>query len=110
MREKEAEGIRSQMRKGMLEFCTMLIIEKGKAYTSEILTKLKSADLLVVEGTVYPLLSRLKTQGLLDYVWEESKSGPPRKYYTLTPSGEEMLDESKKAWKELTSSINSLLK
>jgi len=110
MKEKQTESARNQMRKGMIEFCTMLIIEKGKAYTSDILKQLKIADLLVVEGTLYPLLSRLKTQGLLEYQWEESKSGPPRKYYTLTKEGHDMLSLSKEAWKEITHSINSLIK
>lgn len=98
------------MRRGMLEFCTMLIIEKDTAYASDILNSLKAADLLVVEGTLYPLLSRLKAQGLLDYTWEESKSGPPRKYYSLTAAGKKNLAELKDVWKDLTNSINSLLK
>jgi PadR family transcriptional regulator PadR len=110
MKELHIEPARAQMRKGMLEFCTMLIIEKGKAYTSDILSELKEADLLVVEGTLYPLLSRLKVQGALEYSWEESKSGPPRKYYSLTAEGRHMLSLSKEAWKELTHSVNALMK
>lgn len=98
------------MRKGMLEFCTLLIIEKDKAYASKIITQLKLADLLIVEGTLYPLLSRLKSQGLLEYSWEESKSGPPRKYYELTDEGKKTLENLKKIWKELIQSINSLIK
>ena len=98
------------MRKGMLEFCTLLIIEKDKAYASKIITQLKLADLLIVEGTLYPLLSRLKSQGLLEYSWEESKSGPPRKYYELTDEGKKALENLKKIWKELIQSINSLIK
>lgn len=98
------------MRKGMLEFCTLLIIEKDKAYASKIITQLKMADLLVVEGTLYPLLSRLKSQGLLEYSWEESKSGPPRKYYELTSEGKKTLGHLKEIWKELIQSINSLIK
>ena len=94
----------------MLEFCTLLIIEKDKAYASKILSELKQADLLVVEGTLYPLLSRLKLQGLLDYSWEESKSGPPRKYYELTEDGKKTLAKLKDIWKELVGSINSLIK
>src|SRR3954466_4706327 len=84
---------KSQMRKGILEFCALLIISRGRIYASEILLKLKDADLIVVEGTLYPLLSRLRTAGLLDHSWEESKSGPPRKYYTLTDKGKEALKE-----------------
>lgn len=94
----------------MLEFCTLLIIEKDKAYASKILSELKAANLLVVEGTLYPLLSRLKSQGLLDYSWEESRSGPPRKYYELTAEGKKTLAQLKSIWKELVSSINSLIK
>ncbi len=110
MKDKQSESALVSMRKGMIEFCTMLIIDKGKVYTSDILKQLKSANLLVVEGTLYPLLSRLKSESLVDYAWEESKSGPPRKYYTLTQAGKEMLSQSKEAWKELTNSITILLK
>ena len=98
------------MRKGMLEFCTLLIIEDEEAYATKILEELKSANLIVVEGTLYPLLSRLKTQGLLDYRWEESKSGPPRKYYELTLEGKKTVSQLKEIWKELISSVNSLIK
>ncbi len=108
MKKIETESARTQMRRGMLEFCTMLIISRGKAYTSDILRELKAADLLIVEGTLYPLLSRLKSQELLDYEWEESKSGPPRKYYTLTAVGRQTLSQSKEAWKDLVQSISSL--
>ncbi len=110
MKEELQESYKNQLRKGMLEFCTLLIIEKDKAYASKILSELKSADLLVVEGTLYPLLSRLRSQGLLDYSWEESKSGPPRKYYELTADGKKALSHLKHIWKELVGSINSLIK
>lgn len=110
MKEELQESHKNQMRKGMLEFCTLLIIEKDKAYASKIITQLKLADLLIVEGTLYPLLSRLKSQGLLEYSWEESKSGPPRKYYELTDEGKKTLENLKKIWKELIQSINSLIK
>lgn len=99
---------KSQMRKGLLEFCILLVISDGRVYSSDILTALKDANLLVVEGTLYPLLSRLKTQGLVTYDWEESKSGPPRKYYELTKAGRETLHELQKTWKELHASITSL--
>ncbi len=98
------------MRKGLLEFCILTVIAAERMYSSDILKSLKDADMLVVEGTLYPLLSRLKTQGLLTYDWEESKSGPPRKYYELTDSGRETLKELSKTWKELTTSINALTK
>jgi PadR family transcriptional regulator PadR len=101
---------KAQMRKGLLEFCILLVISDGRVYSSDILNTLKDADLLVVEGTLYPLLSRLKTQGLLAYDWEESKSGPPRKYYELTKQGRETLRELTKTWKELFASITSLTK
>lgn len=110
MREEVQESYKNQMRKGMLEFCTLLIIEKNKAYASNILSELKDANLLVVEGTLYPLLSRLKAQGMLEYSWEESRSGPPRKYYELTTEGKKTLTHLKSIWKELISSVNSLIK
>jgi len=97
------------MRRGVLEFVVLLIISRGKIYASDILKKLKAADLLVVEGTLYPLLSRLKAEGLLEYKWEESKSGPPRKYYTLTASGRENVAQLKTTWKSLTNSVETLL-
>jgi PadR family transcriptional regulator, regulatory protein PadR len=110
MNNDRIEISRTQMRKGVLEFCILLAIGKGEAYASEILVELKKADLIVVEGTLYPLLSRLRSEGLLGYTWEESKSGPPRKYYTLTDKGHKSLGELKKVWSELSSSINSLMK
>lgn len=110
MKEENQEMRKDQMRKGMLEFCTLLIIEKSKVYASDILLELTRADLLVVEGTLYPLLSRLKSQGLLDYNWKESKSGPPRKYYELTSEGKKALEQLRLAWRELSGSINSLTK
>lgn len=104
------EESKAGMRRGMLEFCTLLIISKDKAYTSDILKELKKADLIVVEGTLYPLLNRLKAEGLLDYSWQESTSGPPRKYYTLTTRGKDELSQLKITWKSLVDSINTLLK
>ena len=83
------ENTQQQMRKGVLEFCILGIISQGEVYPSDIISKLKDAKLIVVEGTLYPLLTRLKNQGLLAYNWKESLSGPPRKYYSLTPIGEE---------------------
>ncbi len=110
MHEEPIENKRQLMRKGLLEFCILTVISTERMYSSDILKTLKDADLLVVEGTLYPLLSRLKTQGLLTYDWEESKSGPPRKYYELTTTGRETLKELTKTWKELTHSINTLTK
>lgn len=100
------ENTKAQMRKGVLEFCILSVLEKKDAYTSEILETLKSAKLLVVEGTVYPLLTRLKNDGLLSYRWEESTSGPPRKYYALTDDGKEFLKELSITWTELSDAVN----
>lgn len=102
------ENSRSQMRKGTLEFCILLIISKGKVYASDILEQLKEAELLVVEGTLYPLLSRLRKRELLAYTWEESKNGPPRKYFTLTKKGQDTVLELQETWNALNKSINSL--
>lgn len=106
--EGSLENVKAQMRKGTIEYCIFLIISKGKVYASDILKKLKDADLIVVEGTLYPILSRLKSSGMLDYTWEESRSGPPRKYYTLTEKGSETLENLSKTWQKLNKSINSL--
>lgn len=106
---KEIQTIQTQMRRGVLEFCILLIINKEPVYVSDILKQLQEADLLVVEGTVYPLLSRLKSDGLLSYDWQESKSGPPRKYYSLTSTGQEYLTQLTDVWGTLTTSITSLM-
>ncbi len=106
----DTENTQAQMRKGILEFCILLVISRGKVYCSDILNELRDADLLVVEGTVYPLLTRLKNSGLLSYDWEESPSGPPRKYYSLTQKGKETLNQLTKTWSALDKSINSLVK
>lgn len=100
------ENTQSQMRKGVLEFCILSIISQGEIYPSDIISKMKDARLIVVEGTLYPLLTRLKNSGLLSYSWVESNSGPPRKYYKLTPLGEEFLKELKKTWDELVLAVN----
>jgi len=104
------ENYRVQLKKGSLEFCILLIISKGRAYASDILSELKQADLIIVEGTLYPLLSRMKSAGLLSYTWIESQSGPPRKYYSLTPTGKVTLKKFKENWEEFTESINKLIK
>jgi PadR family transcriptional regulator PadR len=94
------------MRKGVLEFCILSVLKEKEAYTSEILDTLKNAKLLVVEGTIYPLLTRLKNDGLLNYRWEESTSGPPRKYYELTELGKTFLNELSGTWIELSDAVN----
>lgn len=102
------ENAKSQMRKGMLEYCILLLLEKQPAYTSDIIQRLKEAELLVVEGTLYPLLTRLKNDGLLSYQWQESTQGPPRKYYLLTTEGKTFLHELDKAWEEIAATVNYL--
>jgi PadR family transcriptional regulator PadR len=96
-----AENVKAQMRKGILEYCILSIIQKRDVYPSEIINELKKAQLIVVEGTLYPLLTRLKNDGVLTYRWEESQSGPPRKYYMLTPEGSQFLQELHITWTEL---------
>ncbi len=100
------ENTKAQMRKGVLEFCILSVLKEKDAYTSEILDTLKNAKLLVVEGTIYPLLTRLKNDGLLLYRWEESTSGPPRKYYGLTEDGQHFLHELNGTWTELSDAVN----
>lgn len=99
----------AQMRKGVLELCILSILSQGDAYPTEIIEKLKQAKLVVVEGTLYPLLTRLKNTGLLGYRWEESTSGPPRKYYKLTENGEQYLKELQLSWKELVDAVNKTI-
>ncbi|MCH9660683.1 MAG: PadR family transcriptional regulator [Bacteroidetes bacterium] len=100
------ENTKAQMRKGVLEYCILSILKDGEAYTSDILETLKDAKMLVVEGTIYPLLTRLKNAGLLNYRWEESTSGPPRKYYELTETGKLFLKELNTTWDELRQAVN----
>ena len=99
------ENTKAQMRKGVLEYCILSILQNGEAYPSEIIGKLKQGKLIVVEGTLYPLLTRLKNTGLLSYRWEESKSGPPRKYFKLTEIGEQFLKELELTWNELVKAV-----
>ena len=102
------ENVKAQMRKGILEYCILLLLEKKDAYASDIIAQLKENQLIVVEGTLYPLLTRQKNAGLLGYRWEESTQGPPRKYYTITEIGRASLTEMDKSWTELVDTINSL--
>lgn len=104
------ENTKIQMRKGILEYCILLILEQKEAYASEIIEALKESKMIVVEGTVYPLLTRLKNADLLQYKWEESKSGPPRKYYDLTEEGKTFLVELQNTWTELKSAVESITK
>lgn len=104
------ENTKAQMRKGVLEYCILSILKDGEAYTSDILETLKGAKMLVVEGTIYPLLTRLKNAGLLAYRWEESTSGPPRKYYALTETGKLFLNELNTTWSELQQAVKKVTK
>ena len=103
------EKTKAQMRKGVLELCILSILGKNEAYASDIISAMKEAELIVVEGTLYPILTRLKNDGLLEYRWEESKSGPPRKYYTLTQRGKTTSNALKNSWNELVQSINKII-
>jgi PadR family transcriptional regulator PadR len=104
------ENTKQQMRKGVLEFCILSILSDGDAYPTEIIERMKKARLVVVEGTLYPLLTRLKNLDLLTYRWEESTSGPPRKYYRLTETGERFLRELESTWDELVRSVDEVTK
>ena len=104
------ENAKVQMRKGILEYCILHIISRGEIYASDMLEELTAAKIMVVEGTLYPLLTRLKKAGLLDYKWVESVSGPPRKYYVLTENGKEFLDNLKLSWGELLESVTKITK
>jgi PadR family transcriptional regulator PadR len=106
--ENSNDNVRAQMRKGVLEYCILCILSRKEAYASNILEELKTANMLVVEGTLYPLLIRQKNQGLLSYRWEESPQGPPRKYYVITDKGRAQLAEMDAAWQEMTQSIETL--
>lgn len=102
------ENIKTQMRKGMLEYCILEIISRQEAYTTDILARLQEANLLVVEGTLYPLLTRLKNAELLTYRWQESTSGPPRKYYCISDKGRELLAELEREWLTIKNTIEYL--
>jgi PadR family transcriptional regulator PadR len=103
------ENTQVQMRKGILEFCILNIISRGEVYASDMLEELTAARIMVVEGTLYPLLTRLKNAGLVEYKWVESTSGPPRKYYTLTPTGRVFLDSLQLTWNELVLSTSQIM-
>jgi PadR family transcriptional regulator PadR len=102
------ENVKAQMRKGILEYCILTILSNNDAYASDIIKELKESRLIVVEGTLYPLLTRHKNAGLLSYRWEESTQGPPRKYYTLTDKGRDVLKEFNQSWNELVEAISNL--
>ena len=102
----DLENTKAQMRKGILEYCILSVLSRNSCYASDIIKELKEAKVIVVEGTLYPLLTRQKNAGLLSYRWEESQQGPPRKYYELTEEGKEYLTDLDKSWIELVESVN----
>lgn len=102
------DNIKAQMRKGILEYCILTILSKRDSYASYIINELKESEMIVVEGTLYPLLTRQKNQGLLTYRWEESTQGPPRKYYSITSKGKDVLNELDKTWTNLVYTINKI--
>ena len=108
MTELNIDNIKAQMRKGILEYCILSIISRNDAYASSIIAELKAAEMIVVEGTLYPLLTRLKNDDLLSYEWIESTQGPPRKYYRLTAKGEAFLGELEVSWRELSDTVNHI--
>jgi PadR family transcriptional regulator PadR len=103
------ENTASQMRKGVLEFCVLSVIRKGEAYPSDIIEQMKSANFQLLEGTLYPLLTRLKNSGMVNYRWVESSSGPPRKYFSLTDKGQVFYQELENTWNEMVSAVNGVI-
>ena len=106
--ENISENVRSQMRKGVLEYCILSLLAKEDAYATSIISRLKEVNMIVVEGTLYPLLIRQKNQGLLAYRWEESPQGPPRKYYSITDKGCEQLAQMDEAWNDIIATIEKI--
>ena len=103
----KVENANAQMRKGVLELCILSLLSRGDAYTTDLINKLKESQMIVVEGTLYPLLNRQKNAGLLSYRWEESPQGPPRKYYSITEKGKEFLAELESGWDTLVETVNA---
>lgn len=108
MKKEDTDNIKSQMRKGILELCVLRLLRRGEAYPSDIIRSLGEAGLCVVEGTIYTLLNRLRREGKLDYVWRESRQGPPRKYFYLTPLGFETLAALDEAWEEIKQTVGAV--
>lgn len=106
MQKPDIDNIRAQMRKGILELCVLRFLHRGEAYPSDIIRALSESALIVVEGTIYTLLNRLRREGKLDYLWRESRQGPPRKYFFLTPLGQETLDAMNEAWRDIQRTVN----
>lgn len=104
------ENTKAQMRKGILEYCILEVLSKRQLYAPDIISEMKKAKIIVVEGTLYPLLTRLKNAGMLSYSWEESQQGPPRKYYELTEEGKKVLEELKDSWNEIVNAVETIKK
>lgn len=104
----DIDNAKAQMRKGILEYCILSILSREDSYAPKIIAELKEAEMIVVEGTLYPILTRLKNQGILTYRWEESPQGPPRKYYSLTPDGKEALQQLDESWDTLIGQIGNI--
>ncbi len=102
------ENTASQMRKGVLEFCVLSVIRQGEAYPSDIIEKMKAANFQLLEGTLYPLLTRLKNAGMVNYRWVESSGGPPRKYFSLTDAGLQFYQELESTWNEMVNAVNTV--
>ncbi|MEX0883989.1 MAG: PadR family transcriptional regulator [Cyclobacteriaceae bacterium] len=105
----KASNTQTQMRKGILEFCILHIISRGEVYATDMIDELKANELVIVEGTLYPLLNRLKNSGLASYKWVESDAGPPRKYYSITNNGTDFLNDLQKTWESLNKSVNLII-
>lgn len=105
----EANNTEVQMRKGILDYCILLLISKGEVYASDLIDELKNAKMIVVEGTLYPLLNRLQKGELLSYNWQESNSGPPRKYYLLTEKGRELILNLNDTWNNMRTSVDFII-
>lgn len=103
------DNTQSQMKKGILEFCILSVIKKGEAYPSDIVEEMKQANMQILEGTLYPLLTRLKNSGMLSYRWVESNSGPPRKYFSLTDKGQVFYSELEKTWRDLVNGVERVI-
>lgn len=110
MNKDEIDNIKAQMRKGTLEFCVLTLLSRCKAYPSDIIRILSDLNFIVVEGTIYTLLNRLKREGKLQYEWQESTQGPPRKYFFITPYGRQVLKAMNEAWNEIATAVNNLSK
>lgn len=108
LQKMNIDNTQSQMRKGILEFCILSVIKRGEAYPSDIIEEMRAAGLQILEGTLYPLLTRLKNAEMVTYRWEESNSGPPRKYFSLTGKGEDFYKELEQTWNELSNAVNTL--